>query len=237
VTAAGHGGLMHSELAKLFSTRTTALLVGAEVLLGAVATSGAVASGAFSTSRLGTANGLRDLLLHAGLTAALTLVIVDTFLTVPRRGRVVTAKVGMGLIAGFVAGLASALSVGATAAIWYAVKGSSYGGGTAVPVRSLLGVIAWHTFFCVIGVAVGFMIRNQAGAVIASLTWLFVAETAVSGLAVRLARWLPATAARAVGNDPAHGLLPQVGGLFVLSAWSAGAVVVATLVVRRRDLT
>ena len=54
MSAAGHGGLMHSELAKLFSTRTAALLVGAEVVLGAVATSGAVASGAFSTSRLAT---------------------------------------------------------------------------------------------------------------------------------------------------------------------------------------
>jgi ABC-2 type transport system permease protein len=251
MSAAGHGGLMHSELAKLLTTRTTALLVGAEVVLGAVATSGAIASGALSTSRLGSGNGVRDLLLHAGLTAALTLVIgvsisageyrhgtiVDTFLTVPRRSRVITAKVGTGTVVGLVAGLASALSVGITAMIWYAAKGISYGGGAGVPVRSLLGVVGWHTMFCVIGVAVGFLIRNQAGAVIAAVTWLFVAETAVSGLAVRLARWLPATAARALGNDTAHGLLPQLGGLFVLLAWSAAAVTAATLVVRRRDLT
>jgi len=216
-----------------------------------VSTSGAVASGTFSTTRLATTNGLRDLMLHAGLTAALTLVlgvtisageyrhgtIVDTFLTVPRRSRVVVAKVTIGLLAGLVAGLASALSVGGTAAAWYAAKGVTYSGSSTAAVRSLAGVVGWHVFFCVIGVAVGMVVRSQAGAVIAALTWMFIAETAVSGLAVRLARWLPATAARALGNDTATGLLPQLGALVVLAGWSAAAVVVAVTLVRRRDLT
>jgi len=88
----------------------------------------------------------------------------------------------------------------------------------------------------VIGVAVGSLIRAQAAAIVTAVVWIFVAETALSGLVVSLGRWLPATAARTLGNAPDAGLLPQLGAGVVLLGWAAVAAVGAAAVTMRRDV-
>ncbi|NMM29571.1 MAG: ABC transporter permease, partial [Cellulomonas sp.] len=82
----------------------------------------------------------------------------------------------------------------------------------------------------------GAIVRAQATAMVAAIAWIFIVETAIAGLVVSLGRWLPATAARALGNAPDAGLLPQVGAAAVLLGWavvlSAGAIGATA----RRDL-
>lgn len=243
--------LVSAELTKLATTRAARWIIIAAALLVALAISGAVASGGVPLSTLGTDAGLRTVLEHGGLTAILPLVVgilisageyqhgtvVDTFLTEPRRTLVIGAKLLSGALVGAVAGIGCATVTAMTAAIWYAAKDVPLALGSPVVLASLGGIVAWQTLYTVIGVAVGAIVRAQAAAIVAVVAWVFIAETALSGLVVSLGRWLPATAARALGNAPDAGLLPQAGAGLVLLAWVAAASIGAVAATARRDVT
>jgi ABC-2 type transport system permease protein len=242
--------LTHSEFAKLLTTRTIRWVIIAELALIALAESGAVESGAISSTKLATAAGVRALLVHGGLAAVMSLIIgvtisageyrhgtiADTFLSTPRRTPVLLAKFWIAAVAGLVAGILSSAVALTTALIWYSVKGISFGADDGTVVRAFVGVTAWHVLYAVIGVALGALIRAQSAAIVAAVVWIFIAETAVAGLAVSLGRWLPATAARGLGYDSSSGLLPQASGGIVLALWTAAFCVGAVIVTLRRDV-
>jgi len=242
--------LSAAELLKLTTTRAARWIVIGAALLSALAISGAVASGGVSLNELSTDTGLRTVLEHGGLAAIMPLIlgilisagefrhgtVVDTFLTEPRRVRVVGAKLLAGATAGVVAGIACAGATAVTVAAWYSAKDVPLDLSSTAVVRSLVGIVLWDLLYAVIGVAVGSLIRAQAAAIVTTVVWIFVAETALSGLVVSLGRWLPATAARTLGNAPDAGLLPQVGAGVVLLGWAAVAAVGAAAVTTRRDV-
>ena len=242
--------LTHSEFAKLLTTRTIRWVIIAELALIALADSGAVESGAISSTKLATAAGVRALLVHGGLAAVMSLIIgvtvsageyrhgtiADTFLSTPRRTPVLLAKFWIAAVAGLVAGILSSAVALTTALIWYSVKGISFGADDGTVVRAFVGVTAWHVLYAVVGVALGALIRAQSAAIVAAVVWIFIAETAVAGLAVSLGRWLPATAARGLGYDSSSGLLPQASGGIVLALWTAAFCVGAVIVTLRRDV-
>lgn len=241
-------GLVGAELAKLTTVRIPRWVLLAQVALLAMAGSGAVVSGALTAQRLATPSGLRLLLAHGGVVAVFSLAVgitlsagefrhgtvVDTFLTEPRRGRVMVAKLVAGLVAGLVGGaVVSAATLGLGVA-WCTAKGVTFD--WSVGWRSGVGVLLWQALYTVLGVAVGAMIRAQAAAVVAAVAWLFVAETALGQLVGPLARWLPATAASALGNTPGDTLVSQVTGGAVLAGWTALAAAGAVVLTARRDL-
>jgi ABC-2 type transport system permease protein len=244
-------GLWLSELTKLTTTRAARWILLAAALLSALTISGVMASGGVPQDALGTDTGLRTVLAHGGLASILPLVLgilmsageyqhgtaVDTFLTEPRRARVVLAKLLSGAAIGVVSGLVCATVTLTTASIWYAAKDAPLDLGSAVMRRSLIGIVVWQMLYTVIGVAVGALVRAQAAAIVAVVAWMFIAETAIAGLLVSLGRWLPATAAETLGNAPRAGSLPQVGAGFVLLAWAGLLSVAAVLATTRRDVT
>lgn len=246
----GMSDLVRSELTKARTVRSARWVLAAEVALLVLVLSGAVASGGLSTRELATAEGVRRLLEHGGLVAILTLAVgvlvsagefrhgtvVDTFLTEPRRGRVLVAKLVVGAVIGSVAGVVVGAAATVTAWSWYQAEGISLDLASATVSRSLLGIVAWQMLYCLLGVALGTVIRSPVGAMVVAVGWLYLAETGVGQLVSSLARWLPATAARATGYDPSTGLLPQAGAVAVLAGWvlmlgAAGAVA------QRRDVT
>lgn len=241
-------GLVRAELAKLTTVRTPRWVLLAQVVLLSMAASGAVVSGALGADELARPDGLRRLLEHGGVVAVLSLAVgitlsageyrhgtvVDTFLTEPRRARVVAAQLTAGLLAGLVAGVVVAAATLALGVAWCRAEG--VGLDWSVGWRSGAGVLAWQALYTVIGVALGAVVRAQAAAVVVAVAWIFVAETAVSQLADPVGRWLPATAASALGNAPDDGLLPQPGGGLVLVAWTAVAAAGAVALTARRDL-
>ena len=242
--------LVASELIKLTSTRAARWILIAAAGLSALAISGAVFSGGVSLTELSTDAGLRTVLEHGGMASIMPLILgilisageyrhgtaVDTFLTEPRRARVVATKLLTGALVGVVAGLVCAIVTATTASAWYAAKDVPLDLGSTPVLRSLVGIVLWQALYTVIGVAVGSLIRGQAVAIVSVVVWMFVAETAVSELLVSLGRWLPATAARTLGNAPDAGLLPQVGAGAVLLGWAALAAVGAVVATARRDV-
>lgn len=242
-------GLVRAELLKLTSVRSSLWLLVAGAGLSALALSGSVASGAIPD--LASDEGLRIVLQHGGIGAILPLVlgilisageyrqgtVVDTFLTEPRRGRVVGAKLVTGGALGLVAGLITCATTAVAAAAWYAAKDVDLDLTSGVAVRSLVGIALWTLLYAALGVAIGAVIRTPPVAIVSAVVWLFIIEGALAGLAVDVGKWLPGTAAGALGNAPTDGLLSQVGGGVVLLGWAALAAVAAVLLTRRRDVT
>lgn len=250
-TNARVGGLLRAELAKLTSTRSARWLVLSAAALTALAVSGVVAGGGVAQDVLATEIGLRTVLAHGGLAAILPLIlgilisageyrhgtVVDTFLTEPRRSRVVGAKLAVGVGVGLFVGVLDAAVTAASAAAWYSAKDVTVDLGSVVAARSMVGIVVWTTLYGAIGVAVGSIIRTPPAAIVAVVVWLFIAETAVAGLLVDVGRWLPGTAASALGNAALDGALSQMGGGVVLLGWTVLAAAGAFAATARRDVT
>jgi energy-coupling factor transporter ATP-binding protein EcfA2 len=110
----------------------------------------------------------------------------------------------------------------------------------AVPVATISGCSPRQSICAglwgAIGVAVGALIRNQVGAIIAVLAWGFVAENLLFGLVPAVGRFGPFHAGDAlVGLATAH-LLPATPGGLVLVAWAAALSLVGIPLAVRRDV-
>ncbi|SCX52372.1 ABC-type transport system involved in multi-copper enzyme maturation, permease component [Klenkia marina] len=163
-----------------------------------------------------------------------------TFLVTPRRGRVVVAK----LLAYAVAGVAVAAVVVAVTVAVASGYGSARG---AAPdwTADTLGTLGRSglalVVFAVIGVGVGALVRNQVGAVVGSLVYLFVVESIIASIPATADayRFLPGGALAAMTGTGGG------GGIDLLTAWQGGllllgyglvAAVLGTVLAVRRDV-
>lgn len=234
--------LLRVELLKLRTVRSPlAVLLGAQLIVVA-GVAGVALTGQYPAgSRRATELALQ----HVGLLSLFGLVlgavttageyrhrtISDTYLAVPGRGRVVTAKILLMVPGGVLLGVLGALTAVASTLVWYSVQDVALPGGPSIW-RTLGGGIAWCTAFAVIGAAVGAIARNLAGAVAGVLAWVALVEGIVGGLLADGADWLPFSCGRAlVGMDPAGGLSHGAAGA-VLAGWAlllAAAAVSSTV--------
>lgn len=172
---------------------------------------------------------------HIGLVAVVALIvgilcvageyrhrtIVDAYLTTPRRGRVIGAKLVVVLLTGIGFAAASTVTAFATTLGYLTVNGGSLAWSDPELGRIVLGSAAWNVLFALLGAGIGALVRNQTAAVAGALVWLALVESVVAQLAGgRVAQWLPFAAGSALGR------LPTVAG-DSLAQWSAGLVLVA----------
>jgi ABC-type transport system involved in multi-copper enzyme maturation permease subunit len=161
-----------------------------------------------------------------------------TFLASPRRGRVVIAK----LAAYTVASVPFALAVLAVTVLVVVVYGGARGGhldwtgdNVEVLVRCGLAIVV----YAIIGVGVGALLRNQVGAIVGSLVYLFVVEPVIRSIPATAPayKWLPGGALEAMtatleGPD----LLAGWQGALVLLGYGLVAAVLGTVFAVRRDV-
>ncbi len=243
--------LIRSEFRKITTVRGPWLLLAGGPLIVVAGITGLVVSGgnvhdpAVQRAALG----------HVGLAAILTLIfgilavageyrhgtITDTFLSFPRRGRVVGAKLALYALVGVGAGLVSGFAAVVVTAAWWQAKGSSFPLSAAGTWRTFAGGVAVNAAFAAIGVGLGALVRNVIGAVAAALVWIALIEgIAAQLLGSGLARWLPFSASEALGRTSMLGaarLLPQWGGALVLIGYTAAFAAVATVTTLKRDVT
>ncbi|MEO7555845.1 MAG: ABC transporter permease [Acidimicrobiales bacterium] len=236
--------------AEWLKLRTTRLLVG--VLPAALAISfAAVAAAVLATKApvLESTEGIRRVFSVTGAGAIVVLVVgiliaageyrhgtaSDTFLTTPRRHRVVTAKLvvaaGVGLAAG---ALIAAASVGIASAL-YRTQGATFPFGDAEVWLTLAGTLAYTTLFAVLGVTIGALVRNQVLAVGGALVWIAIVEHTLVNLVPTIGRWLPVGAGQAIVRTPLDGLLSPLGGAAVLAAYVAAIAAVGIRAEATRD--
>jgi ABC-2 type transport system permease protein len=164
-----------------------------------------------------------------------------SFLTTPKRGRVVVAKLVAVVVAGAVFAVVSVLVALGLSLALIALRG-----GDAVFDAAVLQVLGASVLVLLlygpIGIGVGALVRNQIAAVVAALAWMFVVEQLLVALLPEVGRWTPggATASLLQLGDVATArgeLLPAWAGALVLVAYALVLSVVGARLTLRRDLT
>jgi hypothetical protein len=243
--------LVHSEWRKLRTTPTTAWLLAATIV---VATGGALLG--FVAADLknlvpNTGEGLRTGLHIVGLSSEIAEIagIIgmagefrfgqadQTFLSTPRRGKVVAAKAVVYGLLGAVFGVINAVIALVTAWIWLTAKGVGLPFGQSMLWSILGGGIASAALFAVLGVGIGALLRNQVVTIIAVLVVQTAVEPAILGASSGIGRLMPSIAAEGLRGFPAGDLLSAGPAAAVLAAWCALALAAGFVRVWRADLT
>ncbi|MEU8245621.1 ABC transporter permease [Nonomuraea sp. NPDC048916] len=170
--------------------------------------------------------------------------ITSTFLTTPRRARVVVGKLGAGVVVGLAFGLVVLALTAVAVVVTVSIAGGelAFTGATARIVVGTLAVLMLYTLF---GIGLGALIRNQLGAIIAAVAWVFVIEAVVSAIPALqpVGKWTPGGAAAALTSS---GVDLGLGTDWLLPAWAGGVVLlgyalvfaaVASTTTLRRDIT
>jgi ABC-2 type transport system permease protein len=160
----------------------------------------------------------------------------DTFLTTPRRDRVLAAKLAIGAVVGAAVGLTTSVAAIGLAAVVYPPRAATLPAGSADVLLAVPATVAYAVLFAVIGVAVGALVRDQVVAVAAALAWIAIVEHVLVTLVTSIGRWLPVGAGQAVLRTPLEDLLGPVTGGLVLLAYAAGFSIVAVILEGRRDV-
>jgi ABC-2 type transport system permease protein len=244
------GRLIAAEWLKLRTTRLLWATVPAVVLLSAVAVAGLVLSSEVAgVALLEPTEGVRNAALHLTSTGAVLVTVLgivisageyrtqtatDTFLTTPRRSRVVGAKLVMGAILGLALGVLGTAIALPIAYLWFEADGTAFPGGSEEVWLTLGGVVLCASLFAVLGVAFGSLVRNQLVAVVSALTLVLLVEQVLAQAATSIAEWLPGNAGAAVVRTPGDFLDPGAGAALLL-AYTLAIALAGLLVVTRRD--
>lgn len=245
--------LMSAEALKLRTTRTfPALILGAVALAAVIGTIAALTAstengdpGRIAFAAPGVVQAFALLLGALAVTSDVRHgTLTPALLVTPDRRRLLAAKLLVAMATGL---LLAALAYGLAAAIippaleTRDVPTALDGGDIAAIVT---GGALGGTLFAALGVGLGALVRNQVGAIVAALGWLYVVEQTlglVPGLGdlVRqiglagLSSGLSATE----GPDPDVQLLGQIPAGLLLTAYAATLVAAGATVLRRRDVT
>lgn len=248
--------LVRAEWTKLFTTRVwLGLLLGACVLVAGFAVLFTTFAGdpGSGLPPVGTEQYEELVLATAANVAVLFLILgiigmtqeyrhrtaTPTFLTTPRRGRVVTAKlVGYALVS-----IPFALVVLAVNYLVVALHAGARGDAPSLTgdnLRILLSSGLALVVYAVIGVGLGALLRNQVGAIVGGLVYLFVVEPIIRSIPATAPayKWLPGGALEALTatfRGPEL-LEPWQGGLLLLG-YGLVAALLGTLLAVRRDVT
>jgi len=161
-----------------------------------------------------------------------------TFLTTPRRWRIIAAK----LLAYGAVAVPMALVVLAVTVAVVLIYAGALGNAPSLDADNLQTLAASGlvlVVFTVIGVGVGALVRNQVGAIVGALVYLNVVEPIVASIgAVSGAyKWLPGGAVQAVTSDfEAPDLLEPWQGALLLLAYGLVAALLGTWLAARRDV-
>ena len=240
--------LIRAELIALRTLRSTYAVAAAAVLLAAAITWADMADA--GSASLDSARELRDsLVMASGLVSALFVALFAAFRTAgeyrhgtiaqrtlgsPHRGRMLAARIvtygGLSALIGATALAASYLIAGPV----LDSKHLALGLGSSDLLQIAGEVVAGTTLFGLLGVAIGFICRNQAIAIIV-VFGTFLAEKLLSGLIGPVHDYLPYALLNSVLN--LDGALAPATAAVALAGVAAAIATAAGLLLKQRDVT
>jgi ABC-2 type transport system permease protein len=244
------GRLVAAEWLKLRTTRFLWGTVPAVVLLAAVAVAGLVLSSeGAGVTLFEPTEGVRQAALHLTSTGAVLAIVLgiiisageyrtqtatDSFLTTPRRSRVVAAKLAMGALLGAALGALGAAVGLPFAYLLFEAEGEVFPAGNEEVWLTLGGVVLYAALFTMLGVAFGSLVRNQVVAIVSALTFVLLMEQLLTQSAEMVAKWFPGNAGAALVRTPGEFLDPGAGAALLL-AYGLATALAGLIVVVRRD--
>jgi ABC-2 type transport system permease protein len=250
--------LIRMELLKLRTTRLSyGLLATAAGLTILFSVLEAARAGSGQVASLATAAGI-DAVITGGIWALLLAAVLGvtvssgefrhgtataTYLTGPRRNRVLVAKSVAAGCAGAVFGLAGWLIATGIGIGFVASHGYHEPIGIATMARYAAGHVLAGALLAAIGVGVGSLVRSQLAAVIGVFVWAIVIESIIGDLFNSVQPYLPYTAATTLAGStlggaafgPAHGAVSSASPLpFAAAAALLAAVGVVVAVIAAR---
>jgi ABC-2 type transport system permease protein len=246
--------LVTAEIFKLRTTRTFYGIVAGALGLVLLIVVVAAATATWSPGD----TPLRDLLGISGFAQVFALVlgilaltsefrhgtITPSLLIVPDRVRLTLAKLGASLAIGLALGLAATGLTAAIAAAILNARGIDTGLTGSQVTKMVVGGTIATALYAALGVGVGALVRNQVGAIVGTLVYLFVLENLlqiVKALRDPLAKYgfggvgQGLTGTGEVGAD--HPPLGQVSAGLVLAGYCAIFLVGGIALMRRRDIS
>lgn len=174
------------------------------------------------------------------------LTITPTLLAVPRRSRLVAAKLLAHLMAGLAYGVVFVLAGAVAGALVLRLRGYPLGLGAEGVGRSMVLAAVACAVWAVFGLGLGTLIRNQIVALLTAVGFAVLAGPLL-GLALNaahagaVAQYLPNQASAALVQGTTGGveqtLLPWWGGALVLLAYGLVFAAAGVVVTTRRDVT
>jgi ABC-2 type transport system permease protein len=173
--------------------------------------------------------------------------ITPSLLVVPNRVTLTMAKLLAALAMGVIIGLLTALLISGVTTLILSIRGID----TSTDFSTFLELVAGGTLaaalYAGLGVGIGALVRNQVGAIIGVLVWLFVLEGLVGlipGVDDEVQKYgLNGVRAGLTGADDGGGgpdavaLLGQVPAGLVLAGYVAVFMAAGVFLMRRRDIT
>jgi ABC-2 type transport system permease protein len=238
--------LLRSEWIKLWSTRTTWVMIGIGLLIEAL-----FAGLYVGLASLGDIGEIDEVATGTGMLLVLMLVLgvlivttefrhgtaSSTFLASPKRYPVLLAKLGVSLLVGILAGLAFvAVNGGLALPIFAGREGDLPATSELASIYS--GVVVSMALICAFGFGVGAIVRNQVGAIIAAIAFFFILSPLPELLPGSIGEYFPAQALGSLhGHVEGEGGLDQITGGLVLTAWAMGLVAIGIALICRRDVS
>ncbi len=240
--------LVAAEWLKLRTTRLLLGMIPAAVAISCASVAGVVLA-ADGAADLESADEVRRVLALTGAGALIVLVAgilvsageyrhgtaADTFLTTPRRHRVLAAKLIVGAGGGLAVGALTSVVCLGLASVLYRTQDATFPIGDGDVWLTLAGTLTYTALFAVLGVALGSLLRNQVLAVAGALAWFAIIEHTLVNLLPDIGRWLPAAAGQAIVRTPLDGLLSPAAGVAVLATYGAAITVAGIRVAATRD--
>lgn len=242
--------LICAECSKIVSTYAVWGLLGAALLLCGLGVISPIVTARDDGLDLGSADAIRTVFSAIGGAEipALALGILAsagefrhgmaelTFLAVPQRGRMLAAKAVALALAGAAIALACAVLAVAVALPWLAAKHASPGLFDGELWRAATGATAATALYGVLGVAVGYLIRGLAAALVIAIVWFLAVESAILALWDDGGRYLPGGGASGMARSTAGNLLGQGASALLLAGWVAAFLALACWQLRRKDI-
>jgi ABC-2 type transport system permease protein len=239
---------LRSELLKLRTTSTTAvlLLAASGLTLLAVFLEGlspAVGALAEEGSQREMFSAVTSAVLFATFAGVIAVTsefrhgtIRPTLLVEPRRRLVLGAKLVAAGLTGVAFGvICVAIAFGAGLSL-LAARGVDVALTGTHAFNLILGTIAVSALSAMLGVAVGTLIRHQAGAIVAIVAYSVAVDATLFAAVPALGRWLPGKAGDALIGLPKDDLLAPVAGALILLAWTLVFAIAAMLRNDRADV-
>jgi hypothetical protein len=242
---------VRAELLKLRTIRLPFILLATAAGLTALVTVlGATQAGgsAHAPPPLNTAAGLTDVLSGTGLGMLMAVVLgitistgefrhataTATYLAIPNRVAVLTAKTITAALAGLLFGLVTSGAATGIALAFVAAKGYPVALGAATIARFAAGAVLGAGMLAAAGAGIGSLIRSQLASIITVIAWGIVVEQIIGGLFPAIARYLPFRAATSLAGAELGGGTPLP--FAAAAALVAGAAVLISAVASRTTL-